>query len=193
LSILRIILIYSFEQINEVFMRILALGGSNSRQSINRQLAHAVAQSLPSTALDLVDLSQIPLPLFGVDIEADGIPQGALDVANKVDQADLIVLSLAEHNGGYSAAFKNLFDWISRIPGRKAWGEKPMILLATSPGARGGASVLESASRTLPHFGAKILGSWSLPKFQEQLQAGEFVGSEAKALIQEVQNKVATL
>jgi NAD(P)H-dependent FMN reductase len=36
------------------------------------------------------------------------------DFFNKLGTADLLVISFAEHNGAYSAAFK-IFDWISRI------------------------------------------------------------------------------
>ena len=61
--------------------------------------------------------------------------------------------------------FKNLVDWTSRITDRKAWGGKPMILMATSPGGRGGATVLAGAEVYFPFIGAELKGTFSLPKF----------------------------
>ncbi len=40
-----------------------------------------------------------------------------------------------------------------------------MLLMATSPGTRGGASVLEIARNALPRYGADIKGTFSLPAF----------------------------
>ena len=76
-------------------------------------------------------------------------------------------MSLAENNGSYSVAFKNVFDWVSRIPNRKFFNNKNVLLLATSPGGRGGSTVLETAVKRFPFDGAKIVGSMSLPSFNQ--------------------------
>ena len=65
-----------------------------------------------------------------------------------------------------SAAFKNLYDWTSRI-GMKVWADKPMLLLATSPGGRGGATVLEAGKATFPRMGADLKASFSLASFYD--------------------------
>jgi len=85
---------------------------------------------------------------------------------DKISTADILVVSLAENNGNYSVAFKNVFDWCSRING-KVFQEKPMLLMATSPGGRGGASVLEIAKSNFPRFGAILKGTFSLPSFND--------------------------
>jgi len=104
---------------------------------------------------------------FSTDKETEtGIPQLAHDFFNKLGTADLIVISFAEHNGAYSAAFKNIFDWTSRI-NAKTYQEKQVLLLATSPGPRGGSSVLEIAKNRFPFQGAVVKGSFSLPSFYE--------------------------
>jgi NTP pyrophosphatase (non-canonical NTP hydrolase) len=84
----------------------------------------------------------------------------------KIGSADLIVISFAEHNGNFSAAFKNVLDWMSRI-NAKTFQEKEMLLLATSPGARGGSSVLDIATKRFPFQGGIVKGSFSLPSFYE--------------------------
>jgi chromate reductase len=75
-------------------------------------------------------------------------------------------LSLAEHNGAYATAFKNVFDWMSRLDG-KLWSDVPMLLMATSGGARGGATVLEIAKGRFPYMGGNIVAEFSLPSFGE--------------------------
>ncbi|MGB0838282.1 MAG: NADPH-dependent FMN reductase, partial [Flavobacteriaceae bacterium] len=90
------------------------------------------------------------------------------------------VLSLAEHNGAYSAAFKNAFDWMSRIDG-KLWSEKPLVLLATSPGARGGQTVLDIAKGRFPYMGGNIVGSLAVPSFYDNFKDGEIVNEEIKS------------
>jgi chromate reductase, NAD(P)H dehydrogenase (quinone) len=81
----------------------------------------------------------------------------------------LIIISFAEYNGSYTAAFKNIFDWISRI-NNKTFQNKKMILMATSPGGRGGKTVLENALNRFPHHGADIVGNFHLPSFQQNFE-----------------------
>jgi len=119
-----------------------------------------------------------------------GIPSAVLDFAKKMSNADLVLLSLAEHNGAYTAAFKSLFDWVSRIPERKVFDNKPLLLMATSPGARGGASVLEIAAARFPRDGAQLLGVFSLPAFYDNFKAGEIIHAEKKAELFELLENV---
>lgn len=148
-------------------MKILAFAGSNSRNSINKKLVTWIASQFVNEEVTLLDLNDFELPLFGVDLENQiGIPPLAQDFANHIDNADLLLISLAEHNGAYSAAFKNVYDWVSRIPNRSILGGKPVFLTATSPGKRGGKSVLEIATRLFPFQGGEVLDTFSLPRFK---------------------------
>ena len=124
---------------------IIAFAGSNSKNSINKQLAVYTANQVDGANVTVIDLNDFDLPLYGMDLEMEqGIPADAQRFLDMIKSADGIVLSLAEHNGAYSTAFKNAFDWMSRIDG-KLWSDVPMFLMATSPGGRGGATVLEIA------------------------------------------------
>ena len=84
----------------------------------------------------------------------------------KLRESDAIVISFAEHNGAYSVAFKNVMDWISRIE-KDTWANKPMLLLATSPGARGGNSVLEIATKKFRFMNSNKIEAFSLPSFHQ--------------------------
>ncbi|GHC62563.1 NADPH-dependent FMN reductase [Ulvibacter litoralis] len=150
---------------------IIALAGSNSKQSINKELAHYVANQLEEVAVTTIDLNDFEMPLFGIDLETEkGIPENATKLLEILQGADGLVLSLAEHNGAYSAVFKNSFDWMSRIDG-KVFGGVPMLLLATSPGARGGASVLEIAKARFPYNGGNVVADFSLPSFSQNFSS----------------------
>ncbi len=142
-------------------MKIVAFGGSNSTQSINKHLATYAASLFENAEVEVLDLNDFAMPLFSVDLEKE---VGQHDLAKaflaKLGSADILVVSLAENNNNYSAAFKNLFDWCSRIA-KEVFQQKPMLLLATSPGSRGGASVLEIGRNALPRYGADIKATFS--------------------------------
>ena len=152
--------------------RILVFGASNSPNSINHQLASWAADELSDIKKIEIRLGDFEMPLFGVGEEKEnGIPDLAHDFKKLVSECDGIIISFAEHNGAFSVAFKNIYDWISRI-GKPIWGDKPMMVMATSPGGRGGASVLKTAQEILPHRGAKINGVFSLPSFKANFSDG---------------------
>lgn len=154
-------------------MKVLAFAGSNSSRSINRQLVKfAVSRLNDGVEVELLDLNDFEMPIYSADREAEGgIPPLAAQFASKVDAADLLIISLAEHNGAYTVAFKNIFDWISRIPTRKAWGNKPMVLMSATPGPRGGTSVLDAAQRRFPFSGGVVIASFSLPNFAQNFDS----------------------
>jgi len=173
-------------------MNILVIGGSNSKNSINRKLANYTASLFKNKTIEIVDISIMDLPLYSIDKETDdGIPAVALDFAKQIDAADFIVISLAENNGSYNVGFKNLLDWTSRIKNRKTFGEKPMLLMATSPGARGGATVLDNAKNYFPYMGTNIKGAFSLPNFYQNFN--DEVGISNLELKQELMNIIATI
>lgn len=167
--------------------KIIAFGASSSRSSINKQLANYAANQFQNSEVTLLDLNEFEMPIYSVDKEKEhGIPQLAHDFFNKLGSADLIIISFAEHNGAYSTAFKNIFDWISRIDGN-TFQEKAMLLLATSPGPRGGSSVLEIANNRFPFQGGIIKGSFSLPNFNENFDAKKGITNE------DLNNKLAAI
>lgn len=168
---------------------IIAFAGSNSKNSINKQLATYVANQINNVDLKVLDLNDFELPLYGIDYEKDhGIPDNAQNFLNQIKASDGIVLSLAEHNGAYSTVFKNLFDWMSRIDG-KLWSDKPMLLMATSPGGRGGASVLQLARNTFSHLGGNIIADFSLPSFAQNFSTDGIVDANLKHELAEATSK----
>ena len=157
---------------------IIAFAGSNSKNSINKQLATYAANLVSNAEVTVLDLNDYELPLYGIDYEIEhGIPDNAHKFLDQIKTTDGIVLSLAEHNGAYSTAFKNLFDWMSRIDG-KLWSDKPMLLMATSPGGRGGATALEIAKGRFGYMGGNIIADFSLPSFGSNFTDGKISNKE---------------
>ena len=157
---------------------IIAFAGSNSITSINKQLATYAASLVENVETRVLDLNDFELPLYGIDLENEkGIPDNAQKFLDIIKSSDGIVLSLAEHNGAYATVFKNLFDWMSRIDGN-LWSEKPMLLMATSPGARGGATVLEIAKGRFQYMGGNIVADFSFPSFGTNFLEGKITNDE---------------
>lgn len=154
-------------------MKIIAFAGSSSSESINKKLVRWASTQFDAE-VELLDLNDFEVPIYSIDKEkANGIPASIKVFSEKLAEGDLILLSLAEHNGAYSSAFKNIFDWASRIPDTKAFHDKPMFLMATSPGARGGSTVLEIAKNRFQFNGGNVLETFSLPSFNENFNLEE--------------------
>ena len=149
--------------------KILAFAASNSSTSINGKLIKYAEDFLKEKhEVTIIDINDFEMPIFSVDRKAnDGVPDLANKLSQLIAESDGVLISFAEHNGAYSAAFKNIFDWISMIPKQKAWHDKDMVLMATSPGARGGKTVLEIAENRFPFNGGNVLGTFSLPSFED--------------------------
>ena len=148
-------------------MKLVAFGASASKNSINKKFAAYTSQQFKEYETEVLDLNHYPLPLFTVDIEKkQGIPENTILFYNKIREADLLVISLAEHNGTYTAAFKNMFDWLSRFKAQ-LFENKNLVLISTSPGARGGKGVMDAALNRFPRHGARIIGHFCLPGFNE--------------------------
>jgi chromate reductase len=149
-------------------MKVLAFAASNSRSSINKALVTYASSLLEHAEIDLIDLNDYEMPIYSSDRENDsGIPQLAHDFYNKISAADAVMISFAEHNGSYTAAYKNLFDWTSRID-TKVYQDKPTVLLATSPGQGGAGGVLAAAKGSAPYFGMNVKADLSVAKFFDE-------------------------
>lgn len=153
-------------------MKILAFAASSSSKSINKQLVtHAVdvlkTDIIMDAGVEIIDINDYEMPIYSSDREeAGGIPDLAHQFLAKIGDADALLISYAEHNGNYSAAYKNLFDWASRTGG-KVFQDKPMVILATSPGPGGASNVLNLAKTSAPFFGADVKADLSVASFYD--------------------------
>lgn len=148
-------------------MKILAFAASNSSKSINKQLVTYAASLARGADTKILDLNDYELPLFSEDKEKEiGQAELAKEFLEKIKNSDSLIISFAEHNGSYTAAYKNIFDWCSRINPKVFQGKK-VILLSTSPGPGGAASVLDLATKSTAFFNGKLIGTLSIQSFYD--------------------------
>lgn len=158
--------------------RILAFAGSNSSDSINKKLVTYAASHFADEETIILDLNEFDLPIYSKQLEAsDGHSENAQRFLQEIKASDGIIISLAEYNGAYTSVFKNLFDWMSRIEQKLFFG-KPLLLMATSPGGRGGKSVLEMAADRFPRHDANVVATFSLPAFNDNFSEGRIANDE---------------
>ena len=153
---------------------ILASAASNNGKSINKRFAEHAASVLKSELMPEVEieLNDYEMPIYSPDRKiAEGIPPKAQMFYDKIGAADGLINSYAEYNGSYTAAFKNVFDWASRIE-MKIYQGKPVVVLARSPGAGGGKNVLKTVMDAAPFFGANIKGNLSIGPYDEHVETG---------------------
>ena len=152
-------------------LKILAFGASSRAESINKRLAGYAAGLIKNADVERIDLNDFAMPLYSADLEAEGgIPDEAHRFLQKITDSDVLVVSFAEHNGSFTAAFKNVFDWCSRIK-MQIYQDKPMLMMATSVGPRGGQNVLKIASEAAPFFGGKVTSTFNFGPFAEHFDA----------------------
>lgn len=165
-------------------MQILAFGASNHRNSINKSLAAYAANIVKikhdNSEVEVIDLNSFIMPIYSEDYEQDnGIPPAAHLFYNKITNANLLIISFAEHNGSYTAAYKNIFDWTSRI-NQKIFQDKKVVALSTSPSKNGGASVLASFTSSAKYFGAQLVANMSIGSFYEVFDQKKNILTDAK-------------
>ncbi|MGI9625131.1 MAG: NADPH-dependent FMN reductase [Acidimicrobiales bacterium] len=174
-------------------MRVLAIPASNSPNGINRQLIGFATRLLQEglvgdAEVEMLDLNEYEMPIYSVLRQEElGIPEEAQRFYDKIGSADAVVVSFAEHNGSYSVAWKNLYDWTSRLDIQVYQGKK-VAMFATSPGSRGGAGVLRLATETAGYYGADLVGSLGIGRFWENFdpELGEISDADLRSEFEDV-------
>lgn len=148
-------------------MKILAIPASNSQKSINKDLINYAASLLSQHEVEVININDYEMPIYSSDLEeVYGVPDAAPRFLQKIQESDALLISYAEHNGNYVVAYKNLFDWTSRVD-MKVYQGKPIIMLSTSPGPGGAKSVLALASESAHFFDGQVKASLSIPSFYD--------------------------
>lgn len=163
--------------------RLLVISGSARTGSLNRALAELAAHKARALGADTtsVDLRDLALPVFDADLlQAQGMPQGALQLRDWMAQHDGVLLASPEYNALPTPLFVNAFDWLSVVQaegeqpsGTGATSGKPVGLLAASPGALGGIRALPIVRTFLSTNFAMVVvpEQLALPLADQQLSA----------------------
>jgi chromate reductase len=115
---------------------VAVLVGSLRKDSLNRRMAHALAElAPPALELSIVEIGH--LPLYNSDEETNP-PLAWLAFRERIRAADAVLFVTPEYNRSVPAALKNALDVGSRPSGQSAWNGKPGAVVSVSPGALGG-------------------------------------------------------
>lgn len=167
--------------------------GSNRRQSINRQLAGALAKlGEGKMAAKLVQIDD--LPLYNQDLE-DPLPASVARFKDEIARSDGVLLVTPEHNRSIPAVLKNAIDWGTRPYGKNVWAGKPAAIAGTSPGAIGSAIAQQHLRQVLGNLGALVMGGEAYVAFRPGLiDAGDAVtDAGTRAFLQSFVDQFATL
>ncbi|AHM61970.1 NADPH-dependent FMN reductase [Flammeovirgaceae bacterium 311] len=151
--------------------KILLFAGSNSSQSINRSLLEYAAGFLNPDDYTLLDLKAYNLPLYSTEIEHEGIPENARTLSSIIREHEVLIISVAEHNGSITAFLKNVLDWVSRAQKNyRVFDNNSVVLLSTSPGAGGGQTALAHAETIITRLGGTVVGKMSVPAYYQHVE-----------------------
>ena len=138
--------------------QLLVFSGSNHSKSINKQLGKYASSVIKETETNSVEINEIELesfqaPIFSIDLEGkSGVPESIKKLREVFLKADGFMFTTPEHNGSLPAFLKNIFDWISRVDDGSIFNDKPVMIISTSPGGRGGAGVIAHLELSLIHI-----------------------------------------
>ncbi len=120
--------------------KILMMAMSLRKDSFNKKLitnAHRILSDEKKSHCEILQFNDFPLPVYNGDDESQtGIPETAKQLGRMIQQADALILSTPEYNGGMPGAFKNAVDWLSRIK-PSPLASRHLLLIGASPGALG--------------------------------------------------------
>ncbi|WP_195852591.1 NADPH-dependent FMN reductase [Aerococcus sanguinicola] len=151
--------------------KIAAIVGTNSKQSTNRDLLNYMKDYFKDQAqFDIIEIDG--LPLFAKNEEGK-VPELALKIGERIDQADGVVISTPEYNHSITSALTNALHWLSYH--QYPLADKPVMITGASYGRLGSSraqmhlrQILDSPdirSRVMPN--EEFLLGFSLQAFDE--------------------------
>ena len=164
---------------------LLVFAGSTRTQSLNRRLAHVVADLAEAAGAQVtrLELADHELPLYNADLEARGTPEAAIRLKEIFHAHPAWIVCSPEYNGSYTGLLKNTIDWVSSpakahpewTSGTKPFAGKVVGLLSASPGALGG---LNSLSHLAPLL--RRLQCWVAPNQFAVAKANDAFDAEGR-------------
>jgi chromate reductase len=112
---------------------IAVLVGSLSKESINRELAHAL-EKLAGARAEFRHVRLDDLPVYNRDVDAD-YPANFKRLKDDIHSADAVLFVTPENNRSVPAVLKNAIDIASRPWGSNSFAGKPGAVIGTSTGA----------------------------------------------------------
>jgi chromate reductase len=139
-------------------LRILAISGSLRSASYSSALVRAVGSMAPE-GVEMVESDLVrSLPIYNTDLDHDDPPTAVVALREAIADADGVLFVTPEYNYALPGGLKNLIDWASRPFGRHCLTGKPVAVVGSSPGRRGGQAAAQYLRTILPMLGANLAG-----------------------------------
>ena len=137
--------------------KVAVIVGSLRKESINRRVAHALADLAPNGLhLDIIEIGQ--LPLFDPDLDDEGrAPEAWIAFRDRIKTCDAVLFVTPEYNRSVPGALKNAIDVGSRPYGKSVWNSKPAAVVSVSPGGIGGFGANHHLRQSLVFLNMPIL------------------------------------
>lgn len=114
-------------------MKFVAIVGTNSDRSTNRQLLHFMANHFAHQAeIEVVEIKGVPVFTQPEDKFA---PESVQVISQKIAEADGVIISTPEYDHSITAALKALLEWISYTD--QALMDKGVMIVGGSLGSLG--------------------------------------------------------
>ena len=114
-------------------MKFIGLVGTNSKRSTNRQLLQYIQKHFADKAeIELVEIRD--LPVFNKPANKQ-LPESALEIAKKIDEADGVIIGTPEYDHSIPAVLMNALAWLSY--GVFPLLNKPVMITGASYGTLG--------------------------------------------------------
>lgn len=166
-------------------IQIAVIVGSLRKESINRQLANAIAKMAPADVV-FREIGIGDLPLYNQD--ADGNEASVVqEFRSAIRAADAVLFITPEYNRSLPGVLKNALDQGSRPYGQSVWDGKPAAVMGMSVGVIGTAAAQQHLRNVLAYLNMPTLGQ---PEMFLQFKEGFFkedgtVGDQSHAYIQQ--------
>lgn len=137
-------------------IKIAVVVGSLRRESINKQLAHAITKLAPSTfSFETVTIGDLPQ----YDQDDDAKPAESVKRLKKqISAANALLFVTPEYNRSIPGVLKNAIDHASRPYGQSVWKGKPAGVLGASIGANGTSMAQQHLRNVLAYLDVPTLG-----------------------------------
>ena len=136
---------------------ILILAASNGE---NLKLANRFAEAAKALdlSIDLLDLTELDLPLFTPRSRDAGQPDGLLALQDRLHRGQRWIICAPEYNGSIPPVLTSAFAWLSVLGDdfRALFNGRPVAMASHS--GSGGYEVLTALRIQLAHLGSHVVG-----------------------------------
>jgi chromate reductase len=137
-------------------MKVLAIVGGISKDSLNKKLFNSFKELAPKT-IQFSTFNIEELPYFSQDLEKD-LPASVQQFKEMIRNSDAILFITPEYNRSMPGVLKNSLDWGSRPYGQSAWDGKAAAVSGASTGNIGTFGAQHHLRSTLAYLNVKVMG-----------------------------------